>query len=350
VKALTYHGPGSVRYEDAPDPAIVDPADAIVRVEATAICGSDLHVYEGRERGLDQGTVLGHEFAGRIVAAGPGVDAALLAIGNRVVSPFTTSCGRCFYCARGLTARCTGGRLFGWVEDGLGLHGGQAALVRVPMAAATLFSVPDDLPLDLALFLGDVLATGYHGATLAGAGPGVVCAVIGCGPIGLAGVVCARELGAEAVFALDTVPERLALAARFGATAVDAAHGDVAQVVRAATDGRGADAVLEAVGAPSAGKLAFDLVRPGGTIAVVGVHHETAFAFSPQGAYDKNLTYRTGRCPARGLMDAVLPIARRRGEDLAAIVTHRLPLAEGPAAYVLFAAKRDGCIKVVLTP
>jgi len=348
VKALTYHGPGSVRCEEVPDPAIVDPADAIVRVEATAICGSDLHVYEGRERGLDEGTVLGHEFAGRVVAAG--ADVASLAVGDGVVSPFTTSCGRCFYCVRGLTARCARGRLFGWVAGGLGLHGGQAALVRVPMADATLYPVPDDLAPDLALFLGDVLATGYHGASLAGAGAGVVCAVIGCGPIGLAGILCARELGAETVFAMDTVPERLALAARFGATAVDASGGTGARIVRAATDGRGADAVLEAVGSPSAGALAFELVRPGGTIAVVGVHHETAFAFSPSDAYDKNLTYRTGRCPARGLMDAILPIARRRREELAAIVTHRLPLEEGPAAYALFAARRDGCIKVVLAP
>jgi threonine dehydrogenase-like Zn-dependent dehydrogenase len=348
VKALTYHGPGSVRCEDAPDPAIADPGDAIVRVEASAICGSDLHVYEGRERGLDEGTVLGHEFAGRIVSAGAGVVSR--AIGDRVVSPFTTSCGSCFYCARGLSARCARGRLFGWVEAGAGLHGGQAELVRVPMADATLFPVPDDLALELALFLGDVLATGYHGAMLAGAAPGVACAVIGCGPIGLAGIVCARELGAETVYAVDTIPERLALAARFGATAVDAKSGHAATIMRSATEGRGADAVLEAVGSPDAGRLAYELVRPGGTIAVVGVHHETGFAFSPANAYDKNLTYRTGRCPARGLMEAVLPIARRRRDDLAAIVTHRLPLSEGSGAYELFAAKRDGCIKVVLTP
>lgn len=348
MKALTYHGPGSVRCEDAPDPAIADPGDAIVRVEASAICGSDLHVYEGRERGLDEGTVLGHEFAGRIVSAGAGVVSR--AIGDRVVSPFTTSCGSCFYCARGLSARCARGRLFGWVEAGAGLHGGQAELVRVPMADATLFPVPDDLALELALFLGDVLATGYHGAMLAGAAPGVACAVIGCGPIGLAGIVCARELGAETVYAVDTIPERLALAARFGATAVDAKSGHAATIMRSATEGRGADAVLEAVGSPDAGRLAYELVRPGGTIAVVGVHHETGFAFSPANAYDKNLTYRTGRCPARGLMEAVLPIARRRRDDLAAIVTHRLPLSEGSGAYELFAAKRDGCIKVVLTP
>ena len=347
VKALTYHGPGSVRCEEVPDPEIADPADAIVRVEATAICGSDLHVYEGRERGLDPGTVLGHEFVGRIVAAG--AEVASLGIGDRVVSPFTTSCGKCYYCAGGLTARCTRGRLFGWVEAGAGLHGGQAELVRVPLAESTLFRVPDDLTHDHALFLGDVLATGYHGASLAGAGPGIVCAVIGCGPIGLAGILCARELGAETVYAVDTVPERLALAARFGATAVDAASGSARDLVKDATDGRGADAVLEAVGSPSAGRLAFEMVRPGGTIAVVGVHHEAVFAFSPADAYDKNLTYRTGRCPARGLMDRVLPIARKRREDLAAIITHRLPLAEGPSAYELFAAKRDGCIKVVLT-
>lgn len=348
MKALTYHGPGSVRFEDVPDPAIVEPTDAIVRVEATAICGSDLHVYEGRERGLDEGTVLGHEFAGRVVAVGSAV--ASLAVGDRVVSPFTTSCGACFYCARGLTARCVAGRLFGWVEKDEGVQGGQAELVRVPLAATTLFPVPGDVELDLALLLGDVLATGHHGASLAGAAPGVVCVVIGCGPVGLTAVLCARELGAAAVFALDTVPERLALAERFGAKAVDARGEDAAGIVRLATAGRGADAVLEAVGSPSAGRLAFELVRPGGTIAVVGVHHETGFAFSPGQAYDKNLTYRTGRCPARGLMETVLPVARKRRAELAAIVTHHLPLSEGSGAYAIFSAKRDGCVKIVLSP
>lgn len=348
LKALTYHGPGSVLCGDVAEPAIQDSRDAIVRVETTAICGSDLHVYQGRERGLDEGTVLGHEFVGRIVARGE--SAGPLAIGDRVVSPFTTSCGSCFYCRRGLTARCSAGRLFGWVEKGDGLHGGQAELVRVPLAASTLYRVPDDVPDDLALFLCDVLATGYHGASLAAAAPGVACVVIGCGPIGLAAILCARELGADEVLALDAVPERLALAARFGARPVDVRSGEEARIVRSATEGRGADAVVEAVGSPDAGRLAFELVRPGGTIAIVGVHHETGFAFSPGEAYDRNLTYRTGRCPARGLMDIVLPIARRRREDLLAIVTHRVPLSEGPHAYALFAERREGCIKVVLTP
>jgi len=348
VRALTYRGPGSVRSESIADPRILEPADALVRVEATAICGSDLHVYEGRERGLDEGTVLGHEFCGRIAEVGSAVSG--FRPGDRVVSPFTTSCGRCFFCARGLTARCPSGRLFGWVEKGAGLHGGQADLVRVPMADSTLCAVPADVAPERALFLGDVLATGHHGASLAGAGPGVVTAVIGCGPVGLAAILCARELGAQTVLAVDTVPERLALAARFGARSVDARSEDPAAAVKSATDGRGADAVLEAVGSPAAGSLAFALVRPGGTIAVVGVHHESQFAFSPADAYDKNLTYRTGRCPARGLMETVLPIVRSRGDDLARMITHRLPLDEGPEAYALFAAKRDGCIKVVLTP
>ena len=348
MRAVTYREPGVVRSETVPDAEIVADTDVLVRVEAAGICGSDLHVYLGRERGLDAGTVLGHEFLGRIVATGPRV--ARFRVGDRVVSPFTTSCGRCFYCTRGLTARCLEGQLFGWVENGAGLHGGQAEAVRVPLADSTLVAAPDDLGAEAALLLGDVLTTGWHAARGAEAGPGVVCAVIGCGPVGLAAVLCARELGADTVLAIDTVDERLALAQSFGAIPVDARFGPAADRVRAETDGRGADAVLEAVGSPDAARLAFELVRPGGTISVVGVHHEPHFAFSPAQAYDKNLTYRSGRCPARALMEVVLPLARRREADLERIFTHRAALADGPAAYEMFAARRDGCIKVLLGP
>ena len=165
MKAITYQGVESVRYEEVPDPAIEEDGDALVEVEIAAICGSDLHVYHGRETGLDVETVMGHEFAGRVVATGSSVGG--LHTGDRVVSPFTTCCGRCFYCSEGLSARCASGQLFGWVESGAGLHGGQASLVRVPLAATTLFKIPDDLESGEALVLGDVLPTGYHCATMA---------------------------------------------------------------------------------------------------------------------------------------------------------------------------------------
>src|SRR5436309_2555538 len=331
MKALTYHGVENIHYEDVPDPAIVEDRDALVEVEIAAICGSDLHVYHGREAGLDLRTVMGHEFAGRVVETGTSVQG--LRRGDRVVSPFTTCCGRCFYCSEGLTARCESGQLFGWVEGGTGLPGGQASLVRVPLSGTTLFKVPDDLDFEEALLLGDALPTGYHCARMAGVSSRGTYAVIGCGPVGLMAILAARELGAERLYAVDTVGERLSRAERFGAAPIDARREDPREVMREATGGRGADAVLEAVGSPEAGRLAFELVRPGGTLSTVGVHHEASFPFSPGQAYDKNLTYRTGRCPARGVMDSLVPIARRRREELRAILTHRLPLSSGPEAY-----------------
>jgi threonine dehydrogenase-like Zn-dependent dehydrogenase len=265
-----------------------------------------------------------------------------------VVAPFTTCCGACFFCARGLSARCPSGRLFGWVQAGVGLHGAQASLVRVPLADATLVPIDDGLPAERALLLADVLPTGWHCARMAEIGEESVAVVLGCGPVGLAGVVAAVERGARTVFAVDAVPERLGLAGRFGATPLALGDG-VAAAVREATDGRGADAVLEIVGSEQAARLAFDLVRAGGVVSIAGVHHEPRFPISTVEAYDKNLTLRIGRCPARSLMEALLPLLSRR-EDLGAIVTHRRTLAEGPEAYRLFDARQDGCIKVALAP
>jgi len=348
MRALTYHGVHDLRVEQVPDPSLLAPTDAIVAVRLAAICGSDLHVWHGREAGLDQGTVMGHEFLGEVVEVGSAVSRFLP--GDRVVSPFTTSCGACFYCSHGLPARCTRGQLFGWVERGNGLHGGQAELVRVPLADSTLLRIPDGLAAEPALLLGDVLATGYHCAVMGGVAPGSSCAVIGCGPVGLMAVLAAGERGAGQVFALDAVPERLALAARLGALPIDLREGDAIESIRSATSGRGVDAALEAVGSPDASRIAFELVRPGGTIAAVGVHHEAAFPFSPGAAYDKNLTYRIGRCPARHYMEHLLPIARKRERDLAALFTHRMPLDQAPKGYRIFDAKAEGCIKVALHP
>ncbi len=348
MKALTFEGVRIVRHTDVPDPRIQDPQDVLVRVELTAICGSDLHVYHGRERGLDPGTVMGHEFVGSVVETGRAVRS--LACGNRVLSPFTTSCGRCFFCRDGLTARCVDGQLFGWVENGQGLHGGQAECVRVPMAESTLVRVPEGVSLDSALLLGDVLSTGYHCALQAGVGRGGTYAVVGCGPVGLMAVVAALELGAERVFAVDRVAERLSLAERFGAIAIDYEASNAGELVREATDGRGADAALEAVGTAAAHRSALELVRHGGTISVVGVHNEEQFSFSPAELYDRNLTYRVGRCPARHLIPRLIPLVRSTRHDLAAILTHRLPLEQGPAGYGTFDAKHDGCVKIALTP
>ncbi len=348
MRALIYHAPGDLRTERVPDPALRQPTDAIVAVGLAAICGSDLHIWHGRERGLDAGTVMGHEFLGEVVETGRSV--TRIHTGDLVVSPFTTSCGSCFYCSHGLSARCTTGQLFGWVEQGIGLHGGQAELVRVPLADSTLLVLPRDLDPRAGLLLGDVLATGYHCAVMGGVTDHTVVAVVGLGPIGLMAVFAARELGASRVFGIDAVPERLDLARRFGAEPVSLSREAVLARLREATDGRGPDVVLEAVGTSEASKLAFDLARPGGTISAVGVHHEAVFPFSPGQAYDKNLTYRIGRCPARHYMDRLLPVAWRRQHELAQLFTHQLPLPAGPDAYRTFDQKLDGCIKVCLTP
>lgn len=348
MRALTFQAVETVRVETVPDPAIDEAGDALVRVEVAGVCGSDLHVYHGREVGIDPGTVMGHELVGEVVAVGPEV--ARFAPGDRVVSPFTTSCGRCFFCQLGLTSRCERGALFGWVEGGTGLHGAQAELVRVPLADSTLAAVPEGVPAAVALLAGDVLPTGLFAAEQAGVAPGWTVAVVGCGPVGLAAVVAARERGAAIVYAVDAVAERLALASRLGARPVDVERDDPRTAVLAATGGRGVDAVLEAVGSPAASRLAFDLLRPGGTLAAVGVHSEPSFPFSPAEVYDKNLTYRAGRCPARVYLERSLALLASRRYDLGAIITHRLPLEDGPRGYQLFAARREGCIKVILAP
>lgn len=351
MRALIFEGLQDVRTAAVADPTLTSPDEAIVRVTAAAICGSDLHVYRGLERGLDPGTPMGHEMAGEIVEVGAGV--ARFRVGDRVVSPFTTCCGACFYCRSGLPARCVSGQLFGWVEKGVGLPGVQAEYARVPLADSTLVRVPEETPAETALFAGDVLATGWFAAESAGAGPGVALAVVGCGPVGLMAVVAARELGCARVFALDPAPERRELARRFGAEALDAGAGEVApavQAVREATEGRGADAVVEAVGSAEATRLAFDLVRPGGTIAAVGVHTERHFPVSPGEAYDKNLTYRAGRAPARRYMERLLPLLGSGRYDFASIVSHRLTLEEGARGYDLFDRRLEGCTKVVLLP
>jgi 2-desacetyl-2-hydroxyethyl bacteriochlorophyllide A dehydrogenase len=348
MRALTFQGPGEVRYETVRDAKIEAPDDAVVELRLGAVCGSDLHVYRGHETGLDLGTVLGHEFLGEIVEIGSGVTG--LAVGDRVVSPFSTCCGDCFYCRRGLTARCEKGQLFGWVEGGEGLHGAQAELVRVPLAATTLVRVDEALDEEAALLAGDVLSTGIFCAESGGAGPDGVTVVLGCGPVGLMAIAAAREAGCERVLAVDSVPERLDLARRFGAEALALVGDEIERGVLEATGGRGADTVLEAVGSPAATRLAVDLVRPGGTIAAAGVHTEERFAFAPGEAYDKNLTYVAGRCSARAYMERALGVVASGRYPLTEIVSHRLPLAEGARAYEIFDRKLEGCTKALLLP
>lgn len=348
MKALAFGGIRRVDVVDAPEPRLQGPGEAVVEVDAAGLCGSDLHPYFGRETGLDPGTILGHEFVGRVVEVGDAVTS--VAPGDRVVAPFTTSCGTCPPCRSGLTARCDRGSLFGWVEGGEGLQGAQAQRVRVPLADGTLVAVPPDLDDDaLALLAGDILATALFGAELARVEPGRVVAVVGCGPVGLMAVRAAVYRGAAAVVAVDRVASRLALAEAFGARAVHL-DDDPRGAVAAVSDGRGAHAAIEAVGSAEATRTAADLVRPGAVLAAVGVHTEPHLALTPGEIYDRNLTYAAGRCPARRLLPEALELARRDAVHLAPLITHRLPLDDGPAAYEAFGARREGWGKVVFTP
>lgn len=348
MRAITFQGVEKLALDDVSEPTIVDEDDVVVRVTAAGICGSDLHPYFGRETGLDRGTVMGHELVGEVVEVGSEV--SNFSPGDRVVAPFTTCCGACAYCRSGLTARCTRGQLFGWVENGVGLHGAQAEYVRVPLADSTLVAVPDGLDEAVALLSGDILSTATFGADLAEVSEGDVVVVIGCGPVGLLAIRTALSRGARAVVAVDRVPTRLETAERFGATAVSFTDADPRAAVDGLTEGRGADAAIEAVGSAPATRAAADLLRHGGRISALGVHTEPALAISPGEMYDRNFKYAAGRCPARHYMPASLQLAAREAELMGTLISHRLPLADGVEAYRRFAAREPGWNKVVLLP
>jgi len=348
MNALTFHGKHNIVYEKIADPVLIASTDVIVRVKVCAICGSDLHVYHEHEKGLDHSTAMGHEFAGEIVEIGK--DVKDLHRGDLVMSPFTTNCGSCFYCKIGLPCRCVHGQLFGWVQQGKGLHGGQAEYVRVPLADSTLMKIPDGVSIEEGLMLGDIISTGFFCAHQLEVKPRGVYAVVGCGPVGLMAVLGAREYGAERIYAIDTIQDRLDRAKQFGALPINASVQNPVDVIKEFTEGRGADGVMEAVGNQSAGKLAYELVRPGGTISQVGVCTDAHLPFSPVQAYDKNLTYKVGRCPARYFMERLAPLVQQKKYDFTSIVTHRLSLSEGVHGYDIFANKKENCLKVLMTP
>lgn len=346
MQALTFGGVEIIECSIVNDPQLLQPTDAIVKITMSGICGSDLHVYHGRETGLDYGTVMGHEFTGIVEETGSEV--RKYKRGSRVLSPFTTSCGECYYCRIGLTCRCEKGNLFGWVQKGNGLHGAQAMYIRVPMADSTLLPLSNDLDEKKGLLLGDVFSTGYFCADNANINPVSVHIVIGCGPVGLMTVIAAKHLGAENLFAIDVIPERLALAKQFGATPLNATVVDVKEKILQETNGRGADSVMEVVGSDKTLKLAIDLLRPGGTISSVGVHTASNFSFSPVEAYDKNLTYKSGRCPAHYYAEKLLREEIAQRYSIENIITHNFSLKDGARAYEVFDKKLDNCIKAVL--
>lgn len=346
MKALTFHAKEDIHYEKVADPGILQSTDVIVKVKLAAICGSDLHVYRAHEQGLDAGTVMGHEFVGEVVEVGK--DVKFFEKGDQVLSPFTTNCGHCYYCRIGLTCRCENGQLYGWVTQGQGLHGTQAEYVRVPIADGTLRKINERVSPEEALLMGDILSTGYFCAENAAIHPDGVYVIVGCGPVGMMTIVGAKAQGAQHLYAVDAIPERLQMAEKFGAIPLNFKTQEVANIIKKATQGRGADAVMEVVGSTPAQRLAMDLVRPGGIISTVGVHTNPHFAFSPAEAYDKNLTFKTGRCPVGHYLPKIEPLVISKKYPITDIITHQLALSKGVEAYDIFDHKKDNCMKIIL--
>ena len=349
MKGVCFQDVEQIALLDLPEPELKSSGDAIVQVSLAGLCGSDLHPYFGREVGLDRGTVMGHEMVGTVVSVGEGVSS--VAVGDSVFTPFSTSCGACYYCRLGLTSRCVEAELFGWVANGKGLHGCQSERVRVPNADGTLMKLPAGVSPEIGLLLGDNLSTGFYCADMANAGGCETVVVIGCGTVGQMAILSCQLLGAEHIVAVDPVASRREEASRLG---VQAIHPDEAlSIVRKLTHSRGADAVLELVGLPAAQKQAYELIRPGGTMSVIGCHCTPDFAFSPVDAYDKNLTYKTGRCPARWYMEQLVPKVLENQFDVAGLeltryISHRFAPDDCVEAYHVFSERRDGCLKAVL--
>ena len=394
MRALTWQGKRNVKVLDVPDPTIQQPTDAIIKVTSTAICGSDLHLYEVLGPFLHPGDVLGHETMGVVEEVGSQV--SQIKVGDRVVIPFNISCGNCWMCSRGLFAQCEttqvrdqgkGAALFGYTDLYGAVPGGQAEYLRVPQAHFGPIKVPDGVPDDRVLYLSDILPTAWQGVQFADVAAGETLAVIGLGPVGqLAGRIALHQ-GVGRVIGVDLVPERLALAQKYGMEVLDISGvDDVASALIDLTDGRGPDAVIEAVGMEAhgspAGKLAhaavgllpdavakpltdrmavdrlaalitaLKAVRRGGTVSVSGVYGGEADPLPMMEMFDRGIQIRMGQCHVKRWIDDILPIALADGDPLGleSLATHHLALADAPHGYDIFQRKDDGCIKVVLNP
>jgi 2-desacetyl-2-hydroxyethyl bacteriochlorophyllide A dehydrogenase len=349
VRAVTFQAPGEVRVEQRPDPELAVSDDAIVRVEATGICGSDLHIYHGRVA-IEPGFVIGHEYVGTVIAAGDAVSE--VAVGDRVLGTYCTACGRCFHCRRGEYHKCDSGRVFGHGATLGSLQGAQAEQVLVPAANLTLRTVPEGLSDEVALFAGDVAGTGYHAVCGDAARPeplepGATVAVLGLGPVGLCAVQVARASGASVVVAVDTVDERLRVAESLGAVPVHLTDDDPRRRVKELTAGRGVDLSVEAVGHPEALDLACRLARKAGTVSVIGVYAERAEVHMGV-VWIKALGWRTGHANVIGHLDRVLEMLSSGVLDPGPLVTHRMSLDEAPEAYAIY--DRREALKIVLRP
>ncbi|HLH13230.1 MAG TPA: alcohol dehydrogenase catalytic domain-containing protein [Solirubrobacteraceae bacterium] len=344
MRAVTFQAPGVVAVEERPDPELIAADDAIVRIEASGVCGSDLHIFHGRVQ-IEPGFTIGHEYVGTVLAAGDAV--TRVAVGDRVLGCFQTACGTCFFCRRGDYHRCEQSRTFGHGAALGALQGTQAEKALVPHADLVLRRVPEGMSDDVALFAGDVMGTGFHAVVESGLRPGDVAAVLGLGPVGLCAVQAARAVGAAHVFAIDSVPERLAVAASFGAEALHLSEQDVRGAVRAATGGRGVDVCIDAVGDPKALDSAIRLTRACGAIQCIGVYAERADVHMGL-LWLKTLTLRGGQSNVIGHVDRVLAMMSAGLLDPSPLVTHHMTLEQAPEAYAVF--DRREALKVVLTP
>jgi threonine dehydrogenase-like Zn-dependent dehydrogenase len=344
MRAVTFQAPGVVSVEDRPEPELADDRDAIVRIEATGVCGSDLHIFHGRVQ-IEPGFTIGHEYVGTVLAVGE--DVTHVAVGDRVLGCFQTACGTCWFCRRGLFHRCEQSRTFGHGATLGSLQGTQAEQALVPHADLVLRKVPEGMSDDVALFAGDVMGTGFHAVEASGLRPGDVAAVLGLGPVGLCAVQAARAAGAAHVFAIDSVPERLAMAASFGAQALHFGEQDVRAAVRDATEGRGVDVSIDAVGDPKVLESAIRLTRACGSIQCIGVYAERAEVHMGL-LWLKALNLRGGHANVLGHVDRVLAMLSAGVLDPSALVTHHMKLEQAPEAYAVY--DRREALKIVLTP
>jgi 2-desacetyl-2-hydroxyethyl bacteriochlorophyllide A dehydrogenase len=344
MRAVTFQGPGQVRVEEVSEPELSAAGDALVRIEATGVCGSDLHIYHGRVQ-IEPGFTIGHEYVGTVIEVGE--DVREVAVGDRVLGCFQTACGRCYFCRRGWFHKCEHSRTFGHGATLGSLQGTQAERALVPSADLVLRRVPEGMSDDVALFAGDVMGTGFHAIVDSGLGPGDVAAVLGLGPVGLCAVQAARAAGAAHVIAVDSVPERLAVAGSFGAQPVHLEEGDPRAAAREATAGRGVDVCIDAVGHPKALDLALRLTRKCGTVQAVGVYAERAEVHMGL-LWIKSLRMCAGHANVIGHVDRVLALMDVGVLDPGPLVTHHMSLDDAPAAYALY--DRREALKIVLRP
>ena len=346
MRAVVFQDVGDVRVTDVADPMVEQAGDAVVRVTRTAICGSDLHFFHGKAP-IGQGDVLGHEAVGVVESIGSNV--SRFSPGDRVVVAFNIACGACWFCIRGETQLCDQFRNLGAGAFGGSLAGAQATHVRIPYADANLLRIPDDIDDERALFVGDILTTGVYAASIGAIEPGDSVAVVGCGPVGFFCIQAARALGAGQVFGIDLEPERLALAESVGAVPVDARRQHPATALADATDGRGADVVLEAVGTPSAFESAVGIVRRGGRVVVVGVYAGESVELQLGVYWARALSLRfSGICPVHTWWERAMDEVRSGRIDPTPLISHRLPLEDAIEGYALF--DRREATKVVLIP